>query len=369
MMKRDVMQLRALTIASFKMYYRNKTAVFFSLFIPIFIVGIFGVILKGGNTTFNMGIVDNAHNQDSQSIISTLKKTHAFTISQGSYSTELNNLKQGNEDLILDIPSTFTTTSQGEAKITGLYDQKNAQNAQTAFLIINTLLDKYNQGIFTQQTGLTIPTYLTIAQKGIETSNLTEIDFLIPGIVGFSIMQLGLFSVAFAFTTMKKTGALRRLQATPAKPSIFIIAESLSRLILALIQVAILFGIGLFFFGLHMYGNYLYLLVFILLGATVFLAIGFAIAGYAKDENQAAPIANLISLPMMFLSGVFFPRSLMPDFLKNVTSVLPLTYLNDALRQIANNGTSITHLGGDLLGLIIWAIICMIIAVKVFKWE
>jgi ABC-2 type transport system permease protein len=105
------------------------------------------------------------------------------------------------------------------------------------------------------------------------------------------------------------------------------------------------------------------------LGSIIFLAMGFAIAGWAKNEDQAAPVANLLSLPMTFLSGVFFPRDAMPDLLKGITEFLPLTYLSEALRRIANDGAGVVDIGGDLLGLAVWAVIAFIVAVRLFSWE
>ena len=111
------------------------------------------------------------------------------------------------------------------------------------------------------------------------------------------------------------------------------------------------------------------MLVMALIGTVTFLAFGFGIAGWAKDENQAAPVANLISFPMLFLSGTFFPRESFPEYLQKITDYLPLTYLADGLRRIANEGASLWTVRGDILGLAIWAIIAFFIAVRLFKWE
>ncbi len=99
------------------------------------------------------------------------------------------------------------------------------------------------------------------------------------------------------------------------------------------------------------------------------LAIGFTIAGWARDEQQAAPLANLVSFPMLFLSGVFFPRDGLPEYLKTITNYLPLTYLADALRRVANEGASLWTIKGDLMGLIVWGMLMFFVAVRTFKWE
>jgi ABC-2 type transport system permease protein len=202
----------------------------------------------------------------------------------------------------------------------------------------------------------------------VQSRDLGYIDFLVPGIVGMTVMQLGLFGVAFGFVHLKRSGALRRLFATPTSPAYFLAAQVGSRLIIGFVQVAILFGIGIWF-GLQMFGNYLTLAVIVLLASMIFLAVGFAIAGWAKNEDQAAPVANLVSLPMMFLSGVFFPRDAMPDFLASVTQFMPLTYVNEALRAVVNEGAALTSLGPQLLGMGAWVAITFVLAVRLFSWE
>ena len=204
--------------------------------------------------------------------------------------------------------------------------------------------------------------------ESVESRDLGYIDFLVPGIVGMTVMQLGLFGVAFGFVQLKRTGALRRLFATPTSPAYFLSAQVASRVVLGYLQVAILVGIGIWF-GLQMFGSWLVLAVIIGLALLIFLAMGFGIAGWAKNEDQAAPVANLVSLPMLFLSGVFFPREAMPDVLRSITGFMPLTYVNEALRGVMNDGAALVDLGPQLLGMGVWAVISFVVAVWLFKWE
>jgi ABC-2 type transport system permease protein len=99
------------------------------------------------------------------------------------------------------------------------------------------------------------------------------------------------------------------------------------------------------------------------------LGFGFAIAGYAKDENQVAPLANVIQLPMLLLSGIFFPREGFPPWLYKVTNYFPLTYLSDGMRHIANEGLHLSQISNDLLGLVVWTFVIFIVAIKMFRWE
>ena len=106
-----------------------------------------------------------------------------------------------------------------------------------------------------------------------------------------------------------------------------------------------------------------------LVGGAVFISIGFAISGWAKSEEVAAPIANVIALPMMFLSGVFFPREAMPQVLQGVTDYLPLTYLADALRSVAIDGATLWSQWPNLIGLAVWLTVSFVLAVRLFRWE
>jgi ABC-2 type transport system permease protein len=104
-------------------------------------------------------------------------------------------------------------------------------------------------------------------------------------------------------------------------------------------------------------------------GILIFLGIGFAIAGWARDETQVAPVANLIQLPMLLLSGIFFSRDGFPTWLKSITDYFPLTYVSHGLRKIANEGVSLAEIPVDVVGMTIWLVIVYFIAIRVFRWE
>jgi ABC-2 type transport system permease protein len=360
--------LWALFVASGKMFIRNRAAVFFSLFLPLIIMLIFGVLNFEGSTEIELGIVDEAGNEDSAALIAGLGDFEYLLISEGQRDAELAALEVGDRDFVLVIPAEYQATFGGESGLVAYASSADPAQAQVA------------QGLLQQAVGTAMfasfggsipdaPAFgPPVRFESVESRDLGYIDFLVPGIVGMTIMQLGLFGVAFGFVHLKRTGALRRLFATPTSPSYFLSAQVLSRLIIGLVQVAILIGVGIWF-GLQMFGDYMTLLVIVLIASAIFLAVGFAIAGWAKNEDQAAPVANLVSLPMMFLSGVFFPRDAMPDFLAAITQFMPLTYVNEALRAVVNEGAGLLSLGPQLLGMGVWVVITFVLAVRMFRWE
>jgi ABC-2 type transport system permease protein len=359
--------LWALFIASIKMFVRNRAAVFFSLFLPLIIMLIFGVLNFEGTTEMDVGIVDEAGNEASATIIERLDAYEYLILHDGGESEELANLENGERDFVIVIPEGWAAPQPGTESGLVAY-ASNADPAQ-AQVSQGLLQQAVGQALFAPAGGGGGGAFAApLRFESIETRDLGYIDFLVPGIVGMTIMQLGLFGVAFGFVQLKRTGALRRLFATPTSPAYFLSAQVLSRLIIGIVQVAILFGVGIWF-GLQMVGDYATLLVIVLIGSAIFLAVGFAIAGWAKNEDQAAPVANLISLPMMFLSGVFFPREAMPEFLRGITQFMPLTYVNEALRSIVNEGAALTSLAPQLLGMSVWLVITFVLAIVLFRWE
>lgn len=367
-LQRQLSVLRGLTIASLKMYFRNKTALFFSLFFPIMFTIVFGLLFKNTNSSFKVDLVVKSKTPLAQQFEKSVEGIKAFKISQVDEATARRDLTENKTDLQVVLAEDFGVSgADGQpvpSTVQTYFNEAKPQNGQTASLILSQLVG----GINAQLTKA--PTLIAVATTGVKTKNLTYIDFLLPGMVALSIMQLGIFSVAFVFISFKTTGMLRRIQATPINPANFLAAQGITRLIMAVIQSIILVGIGSLMFGFHLglasWGPFLLLA---LLGSAVFMACGFAIAGWAKNEDQVAPVAQLVQFPMMFLSGVFFPRDAFPAWLKAVTDYLPLTYLANAMRQVANDGASLWTVRGDLLGLMIWGIVLSFLAVKLFSWE
>ena len=357
-----------LTKASMKMYFRNRSAVFFTLIFPLVLLAVFGFLSKTSTPSMKLDVTDYAHTELSKNFFDSLKQVAAFRTKEVDESQAASELGKGDIDLQIIIPKNFgsndaITGALQSAKIQTSFNQAKPQNGQVANLIINQIVAGMNAGV------THTPQVFTVDTQGVQTNNLGYFDFILPGILGMIIMQSGVFAVAFAFVSFKASGALRRLQATPVHPVNFVIAQGITRLIMTFLTVAILIGFGVKFFNFHMLGNYGSFAFVVVLGILIFLGFGFAIAGYAKDENQVAPLANIVQLPMLFLSGIFFPRDGFPHWLQRVTDFFPLTYLADAMRHIANEGLHITQIKGDIFGLVAWCIIVFFLAVNLFRWE
>lgn len=364
---RRLQSLIALTIASIKMYFRNVSAVFFTLFIPLVFVMVFGLISSGsGGVSIGIGLNNQSQTPLASQFVTQLKSVKSFKVTEADQSTLIDKLGKGKIDLEVIVPPNFGRTVNGQllpAKILAYYNQARPQTGQTASLVLGQMVAGINAHL------AKTPEILSLDASGVQTSNLSTIDFILPGIIALTIMQLGIFSVAFAFISFKTTGALRRLQAAPIHPFQFIIAQSITRLIIGVLQACLLTVLGMALFHMHLLGNIGLFLSVAIFGTIVFLFFGFMVAGIAHDENQAAPLVNLIAFPQFFLANIFFSNESFPHWLQVISNHLPLAYLADAMRRIANEGVGITAIRNDILGLLVWGVLAAIIAVRVFNWE
>ncbi len=348
-------------------YARDWTALFFAFFFPLIFMGLFGILNFGSFGHVAMGIVDDANNSDSQAFRAGLGRIGTLQLSSGTSEDELARLQKGDRDIVLVIPADFkiAPARPGSAvpTVTLYANQGRGEQVAVGSAILTQVIDQMSFAI--TQTAPVIAT----KREEIAGRNLKYVDFLTPGIVGMTVMQLGIATVMFAFVVDRQRGVIRRIMATPITRRNYMAAHVLERLLLAVVQVLILIAVAVFAFKVNIVGSLGLLLGIAVLGSVLFLCLGFAVTGFVTTENQAPAVLQLVTLPQMFLSGVFFSRDAVPAFLKPVSDVLPLTFLNDALRQVATAGAGIADISGDLVGIVVWSLITFFIAFRFFKLD
>lgn len=360
-------QVLGYTVMLLRAYARDRTAVFFGFLFPLLFMVLFGVLNFGGSVSVDLGIVDEAKNDQSASLIATLSKIETFKIDNGERDAELAKLKAGDRDLVLVIPNDFrmapARAGSSVPALTLYRSSARPEQGAVGSAILNSLIDQMSFAV--TQTAPVV----SIKSEEVTGRNLKYVDFLTPGILGMTIMQLGISSVAFAFVAERTRGVIRRVMATPIPRRNYMAAHVLQRLILAVVQVLILLAVAVLAFKVTIVGGLGALLMVALLGAVVFLCLGFAVTGLLTTENQAAVATQIVTLPQMFLSGVFFSRDAVPAFLKPVADYLPLTFLNDALRAIATTGATLGDVSAQIIGLLVWAVVSFILAYRLFRLD
>ncbi|MBI4414627.1 MAG: ABC transporter permease [Candidatus Kerfeldbacteria bacterium] len=357
-----------LTVASIKMYFRNRQSLFFTLFIPIVLMTIFGLIGFDRVPQIKVGVVQGQPNGATQQFLDGLKEVSTFDITVGGERDERTALEKGERAVVLLLPDALfpdpalpnPPTKQTLKVLTNVGQQ---QQAGTAVTILSQVLDKATIAM------AGVPELFGIETEPVNARNQRYIDFLLPGIVAMAIMQMAVFSVSFVFVDYKERGILKRLLATPIKPLQFVTANVVTRLLVALMQAAVLVGMGIGIFHSRVIGSYWLILLIAILGGVMFLGLGFTISGIAKTVDAVPAIANLIVFPMLFLGGVFFPTDAMPAWLQRMVTYLPLSYFSHSLRDVMANGASIGAVSHDLYWMLGWSVVLVSLAMLTFRFE
>ena len=338
------------TIAASKMFFRRKSSIFWSLFFPVVTMLVLGNAGFIGYSAPNVGLFSTTANE----IIDELKSSKSITIREyQSKDNALEALEKGTLSALITLnpDSKFiVTTRDGD-----LAEKEVVENF--VFRIINQDIDPINN-VSSDIAKMNYQGY-----KG----------FIVPGIAAMAIMQNGIFSVVFTLLSYKNQGVLKRLKAAPISPSHFIVGHLISRVSIIILQTFILLIMGVFVLGVSVgqgsFLAWLNILFLSFLGGILFLAIGLAISSLAPNEDSAPALANLVTFPMLFLSGEFFPIDFLPKIISYISNILPLTHLAEGIRLSALYGNStfstIPQLGITLAWLALSFFICAIS----FKWE
>jgi ABC-2 type transport system permease protein len=194
------------------------------------------------------------------------------------------------------------------------------------------------------------------------------IDFLIPGLLGMNVMNAAMWGIGFALVEMRQRKLLKRYLATPMRRSDFLLALTSSRLVLMLVEVALLLGFGVLVFHMKVLGSLAAILLVGTVGALSFAGVGLLTACRAEKIESVSGLINLVMLPMWVFSGVFFSYERFPAAVQPFIKALPLTALNDALRATILEGATLTAQGGRLLIMAIWGVLSFGLALKWFRW-
>jgi len=363
--------VRVFAFTNTRRFFRDRTAIFFSVLFPLIFLFVFGGIFgnSSNNAKFHIALINDSQSAFAKSFAKELKDSKTLNVDDAikTFSQAKESMGRGQLDATITLPKDFGTVKPGTAYPSGEVQIQYTQNNSTA----GTTLGSIMQGILKNiNAGITkAPEPFKVSTTQIKEKSLTSFDYTFSGLLGFSLMGLGIFGPINVFPELKKQGILRRYSTTPLRVWQYFTSMAISQTIVGLVSIVIMFVVAVAVFHLNLIGNIAELGLVIIMGIVTILGIGLAIGGWASNERQAAPISNIVVFPMMFLSGTFFPRFLMPDWLQNISSFLPLTPIIDSIRLIATEGKHLIDLGPQLGLIVLWAIVIYFIAFRVFRWE
>lgn len=353
-----------------KRFFRDRTAIFFTIGFPLIFLFVFGGLNNGGSSvSFKVALINNSQSAFSKEFVTNLQDSKTIKVNKDVTSLDVAKEKMSRSELdaAIVLPDNFGEIQQGknypsgEAKI--VYTQNNQQSGTALGSILESQFKAINQKLVPSVTPF------TVASEQLNEKSLSAFDYTFAGLLGFAIIGMGIFGPINVFPELKKMGILRRLSTTPLRVWQYFVSTMIGQAIIGIVSLAVMFAIAIGVFHLQVVGSWLELSLFIVLSIMMILGIGLALGGWAKNERQVAPLANIVVFPMMFLSGTFFPRFLMPDWLQNISAFLPLTPVIDGIRLITTEGAHLINILPQVGLVAAWMVVIYIIAFKVFRWE
>jgi|TARA_B110000090_G_scaffold164212_1_gene181688 ABC-2 type transport system permease protein len=350
-----------LTKVFIQIFLRNKQYIVFSLILPIVILSIVG-LNDGKSDPIDIGLVDNSDSTLSQSFIEKLSTNSIFNVIEDSEKNLKADLINGDLMLILVLPADIEDRNK-TTNIKLLVDKSQVQFIETIKPILNQSLLSIEREI-TQEVAM-----FDLLVEDVKSRSQSYIDFLLPGIMAFMLMNLSIAGSGFNVVEFRRRGILKRLFVTPIKPIDFVSAIVLARMVIVLGQLTIIFGFALFALDANILGSILSLYLVIMFGILMFLTLGFSIGSLAKTQESVGVLATIFIYPQLVLSGVFFPLETLPEYIQPFAQLLPLSLVADAMRSIASDGAALVEVYKSIIGIGVWIGIGTLISTKLFVWK
>lgn len=348
--------LKALTRAQTLGFLRDKQTLFWTLLFPLLFLLLFGSIYKNSSAPkYELIQVGEVVFFDEMPADARDGFEEMFSISKTDDETEaIQKVKDGDADAAVLMDGT---------ELIVYYSQSDQVKATSIQGVLNSMVQAANQA-----ASGTPPTF-SLDSRQVEDASLQPIQYLAPGLLGWAVAMAAVFGAAMPFVQWRSTSMLRRLRLSPVSTGTVIISRAFITVIVALVQIALFLGIGVLLFDLQLTGNWWLSIPFVTIATLSFMAVGLLVGAVSKTAEGASGLANVIVLPMAFLSGAFFPLDIAPGWLRTVSNVIPLKHVNEGLMDVLVRGQGVSALLMPSLILIAFGAVIALIAVRLFRWD
>ena len=355
-----------------RVWFRSKHTLFWAIAFPVLLMLLFGAIFSVnedpsfGFYVQNQDLVDGEPSQFSTMFIGMLNETGVLNVKMVDATVDLEKYvdDEGVEMLLL-IPDGFQQScfTQNATVVLKTVPPEVDTSAATVRGVVEQIVEIFN----TAATGEEPPQIVTVQLESLVSENYEFIDFFVPGLIGMSLMTTGIFGSIGWNTRNRELGILKKLATTPLSKFEWIIGVVLFEMVMCAVSTAVILTVGVLVFQITVLPS-IYSVILIAAGAITFPGIGMVIARFVKETDSADAAANAVTFPMMFLSGSFFPLEMMPEFLREVAKVLPLTYLNNGLRDSMVYGNASSALYNTAVVLVV-GVVFIIIGSLITNWR
>jgi ABC-2 type transport system permease protein len=353
----------AITKAALRSIAKSPSSVVFTIAFPLVFILVFGFLGGGGSYSIKIGIAPGSDTLNP--VYLGLKQADIIKMAAARDARQLQEqLQKGSIVALVHIGASNEIPKYKIAMEVNAAEQDKARQLQA---VIEKIVLSQDPQTIARLEGM-----LSVSRTVIQSRKFHTIDFILPGQLGFSLLAASVFGTAFVFFNLRQALVLKRFFATPIRREFIILAEGVARMIFQLVGALFIIMVGYVAFGytlVHGALTLINMLVICALGLLVFMSFGFIISGLARSEATIPPLSNMITLPQFLLAGTFFSIEAFPGWMQPVSRALPLTYLNDALREVAFEGASLWDVKTDLGILLLWGVLGYFVASRVFKWE
>jgi ABC-2 type transport system permease protein len=355
-------------------YFRNPVALFFSLFFPIILIALFGLIFSSvGSGSVTLEVINEDHNSHvSTQFLAALNSTSVVKVALVTdRSVTPSNfaawLGQNDDPVGLVIPAGFQNDYANHTSV-NLTVYTNPQDASATGTVLGAVQGVANGFNLQSACGSKNCTpVIGFSTQNVGSQVYKYIDYLIPGLIGFTILTSPMFSLVDISSSYRKDGIFRQLSLTPLTRAEWLTSRIIWYVLLTFVSAAIMVGAGVGLFGAHVTLTW-GMIPFLVAGPFFFVSLGMLAGSAARTPESAALIGNIVTFPMMFLSGTFFQVSMFPLYLQTFARVLPLYYVIDGMNQVmlfSNTTKALT----DLLVVLAGSVVVFLLAIRLFKWR
>jgi ABC-2 type transport system permease protein len=344
-----------LILARVREFYREPEVLFWVYGFPLILATVLGLAFsKSEPTPPTVDVVDKAGDKRAEAIVEVLKNAK-MTVALNSEEVSRKRFKNDKIAMIVMV--------ENKKELDYLFDPAKDKSQLARYWVDSVLVRSGEPWSVSDRVPAPINEVI-LTEPGTR-----YIDFLLPGLIGMNIMGGGLFGVGFVLVDMRVRKLFKRLLATPMHRGDFLFALLTARMFFLLPEMLSLILVGWLAFSVPVQGSMFTLLVVILLGAFAFSGVGLLLGCRTEKTESIQGLINLVMLPMYLLSGIFFSSDRFPDALQPFIKALPLTQLNDALREVMLDGAGLLDIAGSLGILAAWAVITFTLALRWFRWK
>ena len=347
----------SLSTAMLKGFYRDKLSLFFAILFPLFFIVIFGTVFASNGAArpqvIEIGPVPLINSLPAEAKAGL---DQAVEIVQGTtLDAALEQVRKGDADAVLQQQGDTLQLDFSSA------DPVGAASVQGIF---SSFVDQANIAV----SG--VPAKYTLDTNQVEDESLKPIQYIAPGMIGYGIAVGAVFGAALTLITWREKKLLRRLRLAPVSTGTVVGSRVTVSVGVAIGQLILFVGISVLpFLGLQLNGAWYMAFPLVIAGTLSFLAIGLLVGSVAKTAEGGSGLANLITLPMAFLSGAFIPLEAAPQWLITVSKFLPMGYLVEGMKDVMVRGEGPSAAVLPILILLAFAAVVTFIATRVFRWD